>query len=86
MDETDQYIDNMRLQRVNAALLTSSLPKHLRKCASERPLSLSFFGVHTSLPCVSMTIDRAGRLALSWSGRALQMCSAEDQRRRWTAW
>ena len=39
MDETDQYIDNMRLQRVNAALLTSSLPKHLKKCASKRPLS-----------------------------------------------
>lgn len=31
VDETDRYIDNLRLQRVNAALLTSSLPKHLRK-------------------------------------------------------
>ena len=31
VDETDRYVDNMRLQRVNAALLTSSLPKHLRK-------------------------------------------------------
>ena len=37
VDETDQFIDNMRLQRVNAALLTSSLPKHLRKCVSEQP-------------------------------------------------
>ena len=36
MDETDRYIDNLRLQRVNAALLTSNLPRHLRKCA---PLS-----------------------------------------------
>ncbi|CAL8470532.1 g10074 [Coccomyxa elongata] len=33
VDETDRYIDNLRLQRVNAALLTSSLPKHLRKLA-----------------------------------------------------
>ncbi len=34
VDETDRYVDNLRLQRVNAALLTSRLPKHLRKCAS----------------------------------------------------
>lgn len=34
MDETDRYVDNLRLQRVNAALLTSNLPKHLRKYAS----------------------------------------------------
>ena len=33
MDETDRYVDNLRLQRVNAALLTSRLPKHLRKFA-----------------------------------------------------
>ena len=33
VDETDRYIDNLRLQRVNAALLTSNLPRHLRKCA-----------------------------------------------------
>ena len=32
VDETDRYIDNLRLQRVNAALLTSNLPRHLRKC------------------------------------------------------
>ena len=37
MDETDQYVDNLRLQRVNAALLTSRLPKHLRKCAPGQP-------------------------------------------------
>ncbi|KAK9904059.1 hypothetical protein WJX75_003555 [Coccomyxa subellipsoidea] len=36
VDETDRYIDNLRLQRVNAALLTSSLPKHLRKLARQQ--------------------------------------------------
>ena len=34
VDETDRYVDNLRLQRVNAALLTSNLPKHLQKYAS----------------------------------------------------
>lgn len=37
VDETDRYIDNLRLQRVNAALLTSNLPRHLRKCAPRFP-------------------------------------------------
>lgn len=46
VDETDRYIDNLRLQRVNAALLTSSLPKHLRKCVPAKtalPATLSIF-------------------------------------------
>ncbi|KAK9826092.1 hypothetical protein WJX81_001533 [Elliptochloris bilobata] len=30
VDETDQFIDNLGLQRVNATLLFSSLPRHLR--------------------------------------------------------
>jgi hypothetical protein len=33
VDETDQFIDNLGLQRVNATLLLSSLPRHLRLCA-----------------------------------------------------
>ena len=41
MDETDRYVDNLRLQRVNAALLTSRLPKHLRKCAPHVPCLIS---------------------------------------------
>ena len=32
VDETDKFVDNERLQRVNAALLLRSLPRHLRKC------------------------------------------------------
>ncbi|CAL5220421.1 g2433 [Coccomyxa viridis] len=36
VDETDRYVDNLRLQRVNAALLTSRLPKHLRKIARQQ--------------------------------------------------
>ena len=34
VDETDQFIDNLGLQRVNATLLFSSLPRHLRLCAA----------------------------------------------------
>ncbi len=45
VDETDRYIDNMRVQRVNAALLTSNLPRHLRKYADKTPC------MPLSLPC-----------------------------------
>ena len=76
MDETDQYIDNMRLQRVNAALLTSSLPKHLRKCASTQPLSCSFIEVHSSLLRMSMTMGcaRTSALPRRWQGAADEEC------------
>ena len=36
VDETDQFIDNLGLQRVNATLLFSSLPRHLRLCAAQQ--------------------------------------------------
>lgn len=38
MDETDQYIDNLHVERVNAALLARGLPAHLRRALSTRNL------------------------------------------------
>lgn len=38
MDETDQYIDNLHVERVNAALLARGLPPHLRRALSTRNL------------------------------------------------
>ena len=60
VDETDQYIDNMRLQRVNAALLTSTLPKHLRKCASQRPLSHQAVHLQSSAQQYAIRLDDHG--------------------------
>jgi hypothetical protein len=36
VDETDQFVDNMHLERVNAALLARGLPAHLRRVLPSR--------------------------------------------------
>ena len=40
VDETDQFIDNVRTQRVNAAVLVHNLPPHIRKHLLAGALSL----------------------------------------------
>lgn len=38
VDETDQFIDNLHVERVNAALLARGLPPHLRRALSSRDM------------------------------------------------
>lgn len=87
VDETDRYIDNLRLQRVNAALLTSNLPRHLRKCAA-LPWALSCG------PKQGSTAHRGGAATLRlqgvqavyggqpWAGRVVH-CSQHSCASQW---
>ena len=61
VDETDQFIDNLGLQRVNATLLFSSLPRHLRLCAA---LPLQAVGLVTRV--AACRAPAAMRACLCW--------------------
>ncbi|KAK9798173.1 hypothetical protein WJX73_006777 [Symbiochloris irregularis] len=63
VDETDQYLDNMRTQKINKAMMLKDLPENLRALLSHRGGASSFRTTpSTQLPALRDAMSRAQTL------------------------
>ena len=83
VDETDQFIDNLGLQRVNATLLFSSLPRHLRLCAAQQLRRWSMhncaghplYCLQGCAPCASCVMCLTGHDGFEHTCRCSTVCA-----------